>query len=78
MLEVVSKPASRKTMDCPVIWPVVRAGNSPGNGDEEDVEGQDVGSVCGDWQIYTCLVTLLQFNQTVDEVSRTWDYPAEC
>ena len=32
VLEVVSKPASRKTMDWPVIWPVVRAGNSPDNG----------------------------------------------
>ena len=26
---------------------------------------------------YTCLVALLQLNQTVDEVSRTWDYVAE-
>ena len=29
VFEVVSKPASRKTIDWPVIWPVVKAGNSP-------------------------------------------------
>ena len=53
-MEVVSKPASRKTMDCPVIWPVVRAGNSPAGefrngdasvgGDQEDEEKMDTES----------------------------------
>ena len=43
MLEVVSKPASRKTIDWPVIWPVVRAGNSPDNqGDEGSDDSLDI------------------------------------
>ena len=45
MLEVVSKPASRKTIDWPVIWPVVRAGNSPGDqgGGGSDYSGDIAG-----------------------------------
>ena len=45
MLEVVSKPASRKTIDWPVIWPVVRAGNSPG--DQGDGGRDDSGDIAG-------------------------------
>ena len=45
MLEVVSKPASRKTIDWPVIWPVVRAGNSPDN--QGDGGSDDFGDMAG-------------------------------
>ena len=66
-------------MDCPVIWPVVRAGNSPGNArisyereDEENMKSNKLNgefAKMGDRQ--TCFVTLLQLNKSVDEITST-------